>query len=176
MRKLINEYDNGLPSETALTMTNASVDAVNESQEEINTYQSIIGEERFRALYPFEQYPAMGIKAALSTDNPCGIGILDLFGYLQVLVNGMDHSKPINEQSINRRNTFISLKEGIDMFTINGAWMANLENERGSIEVGKYADFLFTDKDPFKVNNNDVWTVSILNTFFEGKSVYTKAN
>ena len=60
------------------------------------------------------------------------------------------------------------------MFTINGAWINNLEDERGSIEVGKYADFVFADKDPFKEDIDDIWKINVESTFFEGRMVYSK--
>lgn len=138
--------------------------------------RGLIGEERFRSLYPFEEYPEYGIPAALSTDNPCAPGIMDIFGYIQVLVGGYDHSRPISDDTVQRRNTFISVEDALKMFTYNGAWMNNLENERGSIEVGKYADFVFADKDPFKENKDDIWKINVANTFFEGKMVYSKTN
>ena len=150
--------------------------ACQESPDDKASLSEIVGEERAKKLYPFEEYPEYGIKAALSTDNPCSPGIMDVFGYIQVLVNGYDHSKPISDNTVPKRNTFISVEDALRMFTINGAWMNNLENERGSIEVGKYADFVFADKDPFKENIDDIWRISVENTFFEGKMVYSKTN
>ncbi len=136
----------------------------------------VMSKEMYCSLYPFKDYVDYGIKAALHTDNPCLPGILDLFGYIQVMVNGMDHNLPITEKTIVRRNDFVSVKDAIDMYTINGAWMNNLENERGSIEVGKYADFIFTNSDPFKVNIDDVYKVSVTNTYFEGNKVFPLAD
>lgn len=146
------------------------------SPDDIEYCRGLIGEERFRKLYPFEEYPEYGIKAALSTDNPCSPGIMDVFGYIQVLINGYDHSKPINADTVPKRNTFIKVEDALKMFTINGAWMNNLEDERGSIEVGKYADFVFADKDPFGEKIDDIWKIRVENTFFEGKMVYSKTN
>lgn len=146
------------------------------SSYDIELYQALIGDKRFRKLYPFEEYPQYGIKAALSTDNPCSPGIMDVFGYIQVLVNGYDHSKPISKDTHPKRNTFINVEDALKMFTYNGAWMNNLENERGSIEVGKYADFVFADKDPFKEKTDDIYKICVEKTFFEGKMVYSKTN
>lgn len=144
------------------------------SQAEIEANKKFLDEERFRNLYPYSEYPKYGIKAALSTDNPCMPGSMDVFGYIQVLLNGLDHIGTINEDTIIRRDKFITVGDALKMFTYNGAWMNNLENERGSIEVGKYADFVFADKDPFKENMDDVWKIKVENTFFEGKMVYSK--
>lgn len=144
------------------------------TQAELDAVSGFLDEERVRNMYPYVEYPKYGIKAALSTDNPCMPGILDVFGYIQVLINGLDHSRPINKDSITRRDKYITVGDALKMFTYNGAWMNNLENERGSIEVGKYADFVFADKDPFKENIDDIWKIKVENTFFEGKMVYSK--
>ena len=58
------------------------------------------------------------------------------------------------------------------MLTINGAWMVELEHERGSIEVGKYADFLIADASPFEVDPKQICQIKLLETYFEGKLVY----
>lgn len=143
------------------------------SDAELEATKAYLDEDVVRKMYPYGEYLDYGIKAALHTDNPCSPGILDIFGYIQVMLNGWDHSKPMDETMFPRRtDSFITVKDAIDMFTINGAWMNNLEKERGSIEIGKYADFIFADKDPFAQSTDDVWKVNLTKTFFEGKQVY----
>ena len=147
------------------------------SNDDITMSRPFINESTLRSLYPFKEYIDAGVKAALHTDNPCSPGILDIFGYIQVMLNGWDHSKDMSAKMFPRRNSgFVSIKDAINMFTINGAWMNNLENERGSIEVGKYADFIFGSADPFATNIDDVWQVKVTKTFFEGNEVYKKPN
>ena len=48
----------------------------------------------------------------------------------------------------------------------------NLEHERGSIEVGKYADFLIADASPFEVDPKQIYKINLLETYFEGRQVY----
>ena len=51
------------------------------------------------------------------------------------------------------------------------------EKERGSIEVGKYADFVVLDKDVLeleKTNKKDIFNTKVESTWFEGKQVYPK--
>lgn len=50
----------------------------------------------------------------------------------------------------------------------------HVENERGSIKVGKYADFVLADKDAFTCPVTDIHKTQVLKTFFEGKEVYSK--
>ncbi|MDO4839795.1 MAG: amidohydrolase family protein, partial [Desulfovibrionaceae bacterium] len=62
----------------------------------------------------------------------------------------------------------------LDVLTINGAYQMGIEKERGSIEKGKYADFLFISKDVTSIPKNEIHTAEISNVYFEGKEVYKK--
>ena len=49
-----------------------------------------------------------------------------------------------------------------------------LENERGSIKEGKYADFLLVNKDVLTCPVNEIHEAKPTATYFEGKKVYSK--
>ena len=42
----------------------------------------------------------------------------------------------------------------------------------GSIEVGKSADFIILNQDPFKVPVNDLSETKTISTWFEGRKVF----
>ena len=44
-----------------------------------------------------------------------------------------------------------------------------LDSTRGSIEVGKYADFLFLDQDITNIDLDKIHTAKIESVYFEGK-------
>lgn len=52
------------------------------------------------------------------------------------------------------------------------AYQMHVEKERGSIEVGKYADFVLADKDVLDCDVTDIHTTKVISTWFEGKKVY----
>ena len=132
----------------------------------------VVGAERLKNEYPVEQFVEHGIKAATSTDRPCGTATdaQAVFDYLGVLVTGIDYRD--GEDQTAKREKHVSVQEGLEMLTINGAWMVNLEHERGSIEVGKYADFLIADTSPFEVDPKQIYKIKLLGTYFEGRQVY----
>ncbi|GAC1305385.1 MAG: amidohydrolase [Mucilaginibacter sp.] len=48
------------------------------------------------------------------------------------------------------------------------------EKEKGSIEPGKYADFVILDKDIMKTNGPDMTLIKVLKTYINGEKVYEK--
>jgi len=47
-----------------------------------------------------------------------------------------------------------------------------MEDQIGSIEVGKKADFVLLDSNLFKVDKYDIHQVKVLQTILDGKTVY----
>ena len=72
----------------------------------------------------------------------------------------------------------LTVREALKCLTINGAASLGLEKERGSIEVGKYADFVVLDKDGLELEAHDkckdIFQANVSSTWFEGKQVYQK--
>ena len=50
------------------------------------------------------------------------------------------------------------------------------ENEKGSLEKGKFADFIILDKDLMKADEKDLLNIKVLKTFLNGEKVYSSAN
>ena len=61
--------------------------------------------------------------------------------------------------------------EAIRAYTIDGAYAAWEENIKGTIEPGKLADLVVIDKDPTKINPNDLKKIKNLMTVTNGKIV-----
>lgn len=68
----------------------------------------------------------------------------------------------------------LSRQEAIRGMTIWAAKADFLENEIGTIEPGKKADFILLDKDLMKINQPDILNTKVLATYSGGKKVYSK--
>ncbi len=65
-----------------------------------------------------------------------------------------------------------SLEDMITSFTYNGAYANFLENEIGSIEVGKQADIIVLDQNLFEIPANEIAKTKVLLTLVDGKEVF----
>lgn len=62
----------------------------------------------------------------------------------------------------------ISILESIKALTIYPAWQIHKENKLGSLEKGKYADFVILDKNPFEIPTSELENIRIVKTFING--------
>ena len=68
----------------------------------------------------------------------------------------------------------ITLAEAIEVFTINGARAMGLGEIAGSLEVGKAADFVVLDTNPFEVAAHELAEVRVAQTWFAGERVFAR--
>lgn len=69
----------------------------------------------------------------------------------------------------------VTVEEGIRIFSINGTKAAGLDDVVGPIEVGKAANFIFIDRDPFKVDTTEIGSTKVLSTYVAGEEVYSSS-
>ena len=48
------------------------------------------------------------------------------------------------------------------------------EKQKGSLEAGKFADFIVLDKDIMKAGNDELLQINILQTFLGGEKVFER--
>jgi len=60
----------------------------------------------------------------------------------------------------------------LQAFTLNAAFVNHLEEQTGSIEVGKQADLALLDQNLFRVAPGAISDTKVLLTLFEGKVVH----
>ena len=152
------DYDNNIPQQLKFKMHLIELMSV-------NTYYSG---------YPMKSLVKNGVIVSSSTDAPAAMTTKGTaMNVLQVAVTGAapnDNAQPF------ATNELLTIEEGLKALTINGAWQLGLEKERGSIKVGKYADFVILDKNILaykKEQYNTIGDTKVLNTYFEGENVYS---
>ena len=125
--------------------------------------------------YPMKSYFEKSIVMSSHCDYPATSGSpYDPFGIMEIAVSG-SASYP-DEPSRHTRpwwpEELITREQALQALTINGAYQMHCENERGSIKVGKYADFVLVDKDVFECPVTDIHNAKVIATYFEGEKAY----
>ncbi|MGB6336463.1 MAG: amidohydrolase family protein [Thermoanaerobaculia bacterium] len=67
----------------------------------------------------------------------------------------------------------LSLEDAIKAATISNAWLMNKENEIGSIEVGKSADFVILENNLFEISVHEISQTEVLGTYYKGRQTYS---
>ena len=95
----------------------------------------------------------------------------DPFGIMEIAVTGVmagENGTPWWPEELATR------EQALTAMTINCAKQMFIEQERGSISVGKFADFLLLDKDVLTCPVTDIHSTKPAATYFEGKKVFAK--
>ena len=62
--------------------------------------------------------------------------------------------------------------EALHSFTLANAYAAHQEDRLGSLEPGKWADFIIIDRDYFKIPASEIDDIQVLETWIAGKKVF----
>ena len=128
--------------------------------------------ERIYGAYAFKDLLNSSKKIALGTDFPVekvnpfhtfysSIERKDLSGYPE---NGFQ-----KENRLNREETLKGM-------TIWGAYFNFEENEKGSLEIGKAADFIIINQDIMEIDAKLIPETKVIKTFVDGEMVYNLDN
>ncbi len=125
--------------------------------------------------YPFRASKDAGAILVGGSDAPVGTRDPQPFVNMAVAVTRRTPGQP----AFNPRQA-VTIREVLDAYTINGARMLGRDQEFGSLEVGKSADFLLLDRDilslPEAGQADDIAATRVLETWFRGKRVYRSAS
>jgi predicted amidohydrolase YtcJ len=135
-----------------------------------NMAEQRIGPERIKGAYAWRTFLAQGSRIACGSDFP--VEAPNPFFGIHAAVTRQDASgNPIAgwypEQEM-------SLKEAFRCFTLDAAYAGHQEKTLGSLEAGKYADFIVIDRDLFKISPYDIHKIGVLETWVGGRQVYRK--
>jgi predicted amidohydrolase YtcJ len=62
--------------------------------------------------------------------------------------------------------------DAVRAYTWNAAYLEGTEDTKGSIEVGKFADFVVLDRDIMTLPHEEILKAKVLKTIIDGEVVY----
>ncbi|HEV8334688.1 MAG TPA: amidohydrolase [Steroidobacteraceae bacterium] len=129
---------------------------------------SAYGEDNVRWMFAHKSFLDAGIPVPGASDYQPGP--FEPMMALQSMVTRKDYTGKVWGA-----NQKVTVDEALRIATINGAHASYEENVKGSITVGKYADFVILEKDPHAVDPDTLKDIKIVRTVVGGKTVYSQA-
>ena len=126
--------------------------------------------KRIDYTHPYKSFLDAGIKLCMGSDWSVAPLNAILGIYAAVTRQTVDGGNPMGWIPKQK----IGITDAIKGYTINNAYAAFEEKEKGSIEPGKLADLVVLSEDILTINPEKIQNVKVLMTIFDGKIVYEK--
>ena len=129
-----------------------------------------IGARRMPKIYAWKSMLDMGIHASGGSDAPVeSFSIMENIYHAVTMkkLNGTPEGGWLPEERM-------SVDEAVKLFTKYAAYPSYTEEENGTIELGKCADLVVTEKDIYAIDPDEIKDVKIDMTMIGGKLVYQR--
>jgi len=130
---------------------------------------TVVGEKRAAYEWPTRTVLNAGLNLTSSSDAPVTYPNWRMGIRAAVLREGLVSGKVSGPEEC------LTVEEAIRTYTINGAWQDHMENVKGSIEVGKVADFCIIGDDILTVDPHKIGEILVLMTIVGGKIVFDES-
>jgi predicted amidohydrolase YtcJ len=135
---------------------------------DMNMAEDRLGRDRLRGAYAWRTLLSHGTRIAGGSDFP--VESDNPFFGLYAAVTRTDHAgQPAGGW---RAEEAMTLVEAFRAFTLDAAYAEHLEQSIGSLEPGKWADFILTDRSLFAVRPSEIWRIRVEQTWMAGRRVY----
>lgn len=130
--------------------------------------ESRIGRERAKETYQFKTLLSMGVPVSNGSD--CPVERPDVMAGIQCAVTRttLDGTKEF------LKDQALTVEEAIRMYTIMGARASFEEEVKGTLSVGKFADFTVLEDDIRKCESDRIKDTVVLAAYLNGVCVYKK--
>lgn len=130
-----------------------------------------VGEERAKGAYAWASLLRSGARIAGGSDFP--VESHNPFLGLYAAITRQDlEGRPDGGWRPEQR---LTREEALRSFTLDAAYAAFEESQKGSLEVGKLADFIVIDRDVMTCAERDIPDTKVLRTVIGGETVYERA-
>ncbi len=139
---------------------------------DVDVKTRMLGDERVASWYPFRSLHEKGVRTAFGSDFPAA-GAISTYKMLEQIQYAMtrrflsgqgDAWPPEGER--------IPLELALQAATLNGAYTVGMEDEIGSIEVGKKADLIVLDEDLFEIDVSRIHDAQVILTMVDGEDMH----
>ncbi|MGX5173330.1 amidohydrolase [Aliikangiella sp. IMCC44653] len=128
-----------------------------------------LGEKRLAGAYAWNKFLQQGTIIASGSDFP--VELANPMHGLHAAITRQDQQN--NPKDGWLPNEKMTPQQALRSFTLDAAFAAHQESTLGSLEAGKWADFILVDKDIIKGDPTKIWQTRVLQTWLAGERVFS---
>lgn len=136
---------------------------------DMNMAEDRVGPERIKGGYAWQTFLDQGTVVASGSDFP--VEHVNPFYGLYSAVTRQDHDG--NPEGGWYPSEAMSREQALRSFTLSAAYAGHREDVLGSLEPGKWADFILVDRDYFEIPAIEIWQTEVLESWVAGEKVYS---
>jgi predicted amidohydrolase YtcJ len=129
-----------------------------------------VGEDRLKGAYAWKSFLDSGARLAAGSDFP--VEPVNPFYGLHAAVTRQDRDGQPPEGW--RAAEALTLPQAFAAFTVSAAYAGHAERAVGTLEPGKWADFILVDRDIFKIAPAELWKTKVQETWLAGQRVFQR--
>jgi predicted amidohydrolase YtcJ len=136
--------------------------------------KQFVSEDQFQRYWPVRSLENAGARLAFGSDFPAtGLGLAGLNPLLNIEI-GHTRQIPGEPDSLvqPRESERLSIESLVRGYTLGPAQMLHLEDQVGSLEVGKKADLIVLDQDIFEIDKYSIHKTKVALTLMNGQVVH----
>ena len=132
--------------------------------------EDIFGPEKAAKLDRTGACEDLGIRWTVHSDDP-----VTEMNPLRCIENAVTRNMWRSDQLLSPEER-VPVEAALRAMTIDAAWQCHSDHEVGSLEVGKFADFVILAEDPLAVEPERLAKIQVLETWVGGRQVYAAEN
>lgn len=137
---------------------------------DMNIVEQRVGPELAGTSYAWRSMADKGIHVSFGSDCP-----VESFNTMPNIYTAVTRRNITGDGRVYLPEQAMSMEQAIKSYTAEGAYATNEEGKKGTITVGKLADFIVLDKDLFNLpDEGEILRTKVLETYVGGKLEYSR--